>query len=78
MGLFSGNILSIHHIGTFLGRTEFFICKIEDPDMFGDPHFETKETCWMTPEEFQQEGRDLHKPIVKAMVRKIKKVEQLC
>jgi len=72
LGLFEGNILEIHNLGNFLGRTQMFVCEIEDPEMFGDPHYETDETKWMTPEEFQEVGRDLHKPVVKAAVRHIK------
>ena len=51
--------------------------RVKDPDMFGEPHFETKETKWMTPEEFNQVGRGLHRPVIKAAVRAIKKVEGL-
>lgn len=77
LGLFRGNIGVIHALGKFLGRTDMFVVKINDPDMFGDPDHETSATNWMTPEEFQAEGRDLHKPVVKAVVRFITKQEQL-
>ena len=77
LGLFSGNIEKTHSLGNFLGRTTVYVVKIKDPEMFGDPHFETEETKWMTPEEFQAEGRDLHKPVVKAAVRWISKQEKL-
>ena len=77
LGLFEGNVESKHNLGVFLGRTTVLVCKIKDKDMFGDPHFETASTKWMTPEEFQKEGRDLHKPVVKAAVRHIKKAEGL-
>lgn len=69
LGLFAGNIVETHNLGNFLGRTTIYLAKIKDIDMFGDPHFETKETKWMTAEEFQAEGRDIHKPVVKAVVR---------
>ena len=72
LGLFSGNVEDTHHLGKFLGRTDFYVVKIKDKDQFGDPHFETKEVKWMTPEEFQKEGRGLHKPVVSAAVRWIK------
>ena len=39
--------------------------------MFGDPTYETAETKWMTPDEFQHSGRGLHKAVVKAAVRAI-------
>ena len=45
--------------------------------MFGDPHFETKEVHWMTLKEFEEKGRDLHVPVVKAAHRRIMKLEQL-
>ncbi len=73
LGLFKGNIEDIYDLGEFLGRTQVYVCKITDPDMFGEPHFETGETKWMTPEEFQSDGRDLHKPVVRAAVRYIEK-----
>lgn len=67
----------VHELGTFLGRTHMFVCKIKDPDMFGDPTTpeEVESTRWMTPEEFQAEGRDLHKHVVRAAVRFIEKKE---
>lgn len=75
LGLFKGNIDLTHKLGRFLGRTHIYVVRIKDPDMFGDPHFETEETRWMTPEEFYEVGRDLHKPVVKAAVRFIEKEE---
>jgi len=77
VGLFRGNIENIHSLGKFLGRTDIFVIKINDPEMFGDPDHETKETRWMTPGEFQTEGRGLHKPVVKAAVRFIETEEDL-
>jgi 8-oxo-dGTP pyrophosphatase MutT (NUDIX family) len=73
LGLFRGNIEHTHKLGNFLGRTHVYVCQIKDPspEQFGDPCFETAETRWMTPEEFQAEGRDLHKPVIKAAVRYI-------
>lgn len=72
LGLFKGNITNVHDLGTFLGRTHIYLAEIKDMDMFGDPHFETKETTWMTPEEFQKTGRVIHRPVVKAAARMIK------
>lgn len=72
LGLFSGNISSIISLGTFLGYTEFFMCLVSDKDMFGDPHFETGTTAWMTPEEFSEHGRSIHKHVVKSAERKIR------
>lgn len=75
LGLFVGNIEEAINLGTFLGRTTIVVAKIKDKALFGDPHFETKEVRWMTPEEFNNEGRDLHKPVIKAAVRIIKQKE---
>lgn len=77
LGLFEGNVDSIHDLGTMLGRTTIFVAKIKDKDLFGDPCDETEETKWMTPEEFYEAGRELHIPVVKAAVRLITKEEKL-
>lgn len=78
LGLFKGNVVKTHDLGTFLGRTHIFLAKIDDPEMFGDPSTpeEVEEIKWLTPEEFQKEGRDLHKPIVKAAIRCIEKKDK--
>lgn len=75
LGLFSGNVELLTELGVFMVRTTVFIAKIKDKGMFGEPHFETKETKWMTAEEFQKTGRDLHRPIIKAAIRQIEKLE---
>ena len=71
LGLFKGNITAHHDLGTFLGRTHVYVAEIKSKDMFGDPHFETKQTKWMTLAEFNEDGRDIHKPVIKAAVRLI-------
>ncbi len=76
LGLFSGNVSKRTDLGTFLGRTRVFLAKIDDPDKFGDPCDETGEVSWMTPNEFKESGRCIHRPVVKAAVRKIKKIEK--
>ena len=74
LGLFTGNVVKLDNIGEWLGRTTVFIAQIKDKEMFGDPHFETGSVKWLTLEQFMDEGRDLHKPIVKAAYRKIVKI----
>ena len=59
-----------------MGRTTVFVSKIKDKSMFGEPSFETKETEWLTLEQFLEVGRDLHKPVVKAAYRQIMKKEK--
>lgn len=75
LGLFTGNIEEATDLGKFLGRTTIVVAKIKDKTLFGDPCFETKEVKWMTPDEFYTDGRDLHKPVIKAAVRIIKQKE---
>jgi len=77
LGLFKDNIEQTYDLGVMLGRTSVFVAKIKDPNMFGDPHFETKETKWMTPDMFYKWGRRLHVPVVKAAVRRIEQEEGL-
>jgi len=60
-----------------MGRTTVFVSKIKNKDMFGEPSFETGAVKWMTPEQFQEEGRILHRPVVQASVRKIKQMENM-
>ena len=71
LGLFIPNTRNHKLLGTFLGRTTVYLAEVIDKDKFGDPTDETSDVAWMTPEQFQSEGRDLHKPIVKAALRAI-------
>lgn len=75
LGLFTGNVLETYDLGTFMGRTSIHVVKIKDKTLFGDPHFETGQVLWMTNEEFQADGRELHKPIISAAIRLIKDKE---
>lgn len=73
LGLFRGNVTRVLDLGTFLGYTRVYLVKIKDPKMFGDPHFETGATKWMTPHEFISTGRGIHKPVIKAAIRRLKR-----
>lgn len=75
IGLFSGNVIKTEEVGVFMGRTTVFVSKIKDPRMFGEPSFETSGIKWLTLEEFLTQGRELHKPVVKAAYRTIMKIE---
>lgn len=78
VGLFKGAIIKgPEELGNFLGRTEVFVCKVKPDALFGEPDFETAETRWLTLEQFIDEGRALHRPIVQAAYRKICKMEGL-
>lgn len=79
LGLFEGNVEYTEEVGVFMGRTTVFVGKIIDTNLFGDPTtpHEVKDRLWLTLEQFMEQGRDLHKPVVKAAHRKICKMEQL-
>lgn len=77
LGLFIGNVSLVEDLGSFMGRTSVYVAKIKDRGMFGEPGFETSEVAWLTPEEFDHIGRDLHRPVIKAAYRKIKSIEGL-
>lgn len=76
LGLVETNIVSIEQVGVFLGRTTLFIAKIKDPTLFNAPDFETAETKWFTPAEFQFSGRELHRLVVDEAVDLIKTRER--
>lgn len=76
LGLFRHNITRLDDLGTFLGRTTIYLAEIADKNLFGLPQFETGETRWMTIQEFLQDGRDLHKPVIKTAQRMIEKFQQ--
>jgi 8-oxo-dGTP pyrophosphatase MutT (NUDIX family) len=77
LGLFRGNIIKTEEVGVFMGRTTVFVSKVKDKDMFGLPSDETSEVAWMTRDEFLDEGRELHKPVIEACIRKICSIEKL-
>lgn len=76
LGLFIGNVSLTEDLGVFMGRTTVFLAKVKDRNMFGLPGFETADVAWMTAEEFDMVGRDLHRPVVKAALRRIELIER--
>ena len=76
LGLFGPNVEQTDAIGRF-GRINIFVAKIKDPDMFGDTTPETGAVTWWNSQQFQSQGRGWQKPIVKAAVRKIEKLENI-
>lgn len=77
LGLFIGNVTLIEELGLFMGRTTVYVAKVKDRNMFGEPSFETSEVSWMTESQFMEEGRDLHRPVIQAAARLIRRLEQL-
>jgi len=64
LGLKESNIKSITELGLYLGRTTVYICEVTNIDDFDDYTFETGAIKWLSHDEFQQSGRQIHKPIV--------------
>jgi 8-oxo-dGTP pyrophosphatase MutT (NUDIX family) len=77
LGLFVSNVVKIEEVGNFMGRTMVYTAKVKNKEMFGQPSDETESTKWMTLEDFLDEGRDLHRPVILAVHRKILRMEDL-
>lgn len=76
VGLFRSAISGpVHNLGTYLGRTTMFVCKVKPDAIFGYPDEETAETAWLTIEQFEAVGRDLHRPVIRAVYQHIKRLE---
>lgn len=76
VGLFESNVDGdFHELGMFLGRTTVFVCKVKNRDMFGLPDFEIESTHWMTMDQFVDEGRQLHVPVVREAYEFIQEIE---
>lgn len=77
IGLFEGNVDDHWQIPTKFvkGTLTLFVCKVKDPVMFGDPLDKTEVvgTRWMTVEEFDQQGRQSQRHIVKSAYSTITK-----
>ncbi len=65
VGLVADNIFGMWHVGNFLGRTDVYVAKIKDPSNFVQHHYETESTKWMTLDEFEVDGRELHRDLVR-------------
>jgi 8-oxo-dGTP pyrophosphatase MutT (NUDIX family) len=76
LGLFLPNVIERHDLGVF-GKIHMFLAHIKDPNLFGAHDDETGAVRWMNPSEFQAEGRDWQRPIVKAAVRLISRKDNV-
>lgn len=65
LGLRESNVEWFSYLGIFLGRTYIYICEVKDKDAFDEPHYETDQTMWLTLEQFEKIGRELHKPVIR-------------
>lgn len=74
LGLRHSNIDHIWPVGSLL-NIKVFACEVYNMKNFDTPHYETGDTRWMTAEEFEKTGRDLHKKIVKMTAAKLNLLE---
>lgn len=65
LGLREENVKWFFEMGVVLGRTHMYICEVESKDDFDEPHYETEATYWMTLKEFEKNGRELHRPVIR-------------
>jgi len=65
LGLRENNVSWFSYLGQFLGYTHIYICEVTDREAFDEPHYETEETMWLTLEEFENSGRELHRPVIR-------------
>lgn len=65
LGLIKSNMISdVHFLGKFLGRMHIYTVQVESPTNFNRPHYETAQVGWLTNDQFQTIGRELHRPLV--------------
>lgn len=69
LGLRIDNIEEIYNCGVWMGRTHIFVACVasDDPSCFDVPQFETEQTVWLTIDEFNKQGRQLHIPVVNSV-----------
>lgn len=78
LGLLPKNILQVTKIVTvsLTGLDEsypmtIYAARVKNKNNFVTPHFETGRTMWLTNDEFQATGRNIHKQIVKSTFDKL-------
>lgn len=65
LGLKESNVKWFYYMGQYLGYTHMYICEVENMEDFDDPHYETDYTVWLTLPEFEEKGRELHRPVIR-------------
>jgi 8-oxo-dGTP pyrophosphatase MutT (NUDIX family) len=75
LGIRSEDIAKLHYMGKFLGRTHIYACELKSNFKLVDFCWETGDVKWMTLEQFETEGRELHKKIVKLIHEHFSKIE---
>jgi 8-oxo-dGTP pyrophosphatase MutT (NUDIX family) len=74
LGLRESNIKWVEKCGLFLNTHHIYVAEVGSADQkdFNDTTYETEKIQWMTAEEFFNEGRRLHRPIVDACINLFK------
>lgn len=72
LGLTQRNIIDTFYCGKFLGRTYIFAALVKSKDDF-DPYHEdeTASVTWMTLDEFEQCGRDIHREVIDCVCKDV-------
>ena len=74
LGLNKANLVRIEPVGQF-STIMMYVGEIRDPTDFGTfSEIETQSVIWMTPERFMEDGRALHRDVVRAAEEKIKEL----
>lgn len=71
LGLIEDNVEHYTFIGEFR-KMYVWSCKVTSREHFSEYDYETGEVCWLSNDEFQAFGRDIHKDIVEATESLIK------
>lgn len=65
LGLREDNVKWFYYLGERLGRTHMYICEVKSKEDFDEPHYETESTHWMSSDDFELRGRDIHRPVIR-------------
>jgi ADP-ribose pyrophosphatase YjhB (NUDIX family) len=71
LGLRKENVKNILFIGEFLNNINIYICEVINLDDFLEYTDETDSIKWMTYKEFMNNGRTIHKEIIKTVYDKL-------
>lgn len=76
LGLRESNVDWFSYLGIYLGRTHIYICEVLEKEAFDEPHFETASTHWLTLKEFESNGRELHRPVIREAYREFLAIKE--
>jgi len=77
LGLKQSNVIELTDMGLFMGRTNIYVAKIADPTNFEHTTTETDAVTWLTYKQFINQGRALHKHVVRHCHEFMKEAEEL-